>query len=51
MGTPDNVSKDIIVLQEKDIVEIQWETILLNDPVFEYWFKQVVNKCLQKSGL
>jgi hypothetical protein len=41
LGTPRNVSKNKSVLQEKDIVEIHGKSILFNDPVFEYWLRQV----------
>ena len=41
LGTPRNVSKNKSVLQEKDIVEIHGKSIHFNDPVFEYWLRQV----------
>jgi hypothetical protein len=43
LGTPRNVSKNKSALQEKDIVEIHGKSILFNDPVFEYWLRQVTN--------
>ena len=43
LGTPRNVSKNKIVLQEKNIVEIHGKSILFNDPVFEYWLRQEIN--------
>lgn len=43
LGTPRNVSKNKSVLQEKDIVEIHGKSIFFNDPVFEYWLRQVTH--------
>jgi hypothetical protein len=43
LGTPRNVSKNKSALQEKDIVEIHGKSIYFNDPVFEYWLRQVIN--------
>ena len=40
LGTPRNVSKNKMVLEKKDIVEIHGKSIIFNDPVFEYWLKQ-----------
>jgi hypothetical protein len=40
LGTPRNVSKNKKVLTEKDIIEIQGNTITFNDPIFEYWLRQ-----------
>lgn len=39
LGTPRNVSKNKTVLEEKNIVEIHGESIIFNDPVFEYWLR------------
>ena len=39
LGTPRNVSKNKQVLMEKDIVEIHGNSILFNDPIFEYWLR------------
>ena len=39
LGTPRNVSKNKMVLIEKDIIEIHGESILFNDPIFEYWLR------------
>jgi AAA+ ATPase superfamily predicted ATPase len=40
LGTPRNVSKNKMVLEEKDIVEFHGEIICFNDPVFEYWLRK-----------
>jgi len=40
LGTPRNVSKNKIVLEDKDIVEIHGETIIFNDHIFEYWLRK-----------
>ncbi len=40
LGTPRNVTKNKMVLIEKDIVEMHGESILFNDPIFEYWLRQ-----------
>lgn len=39
LGTPRNVSKNKLILMEKDIVEIHGKNIHFNDPVFEYWLR------------
>lgn len=39
LGTPRNVSKNKMVLEDKDIVEIHGESITFNDPIFEYWLR------------
>lgn len=41
LGTPRNVSKNKQVLIRKDIVEIHGKTITFNDPIFEYWLRQL----------
>ena len=40
LGTPRNVSKNKKILIVKDIVEIHGNSILFNDPIFEYWLRQ-----------
>jgi hypothetical protein len=40
LGTPRNVSKNKMVLIEKDIIEIHGEYLLFNDPIFEYWLRK-----------
>ena len=39
LGTPQNVSKNIIVLEQKDILDKTVEGFYFLDPVFEFWFK------------
>ena len=41
LGTPRNVSKNKMVLMGKDIVEIHGQSITFNDPIFEYWLRQI----------
>ena len=41
LGTPRNVSKNKKVLMEKDIVEIHGQSIIFNDPIFEYWLRKI----------
>jgi len=41
LGTPRNVSKNKQVLIKKDIVEIHGHSITFNDPIFEYWLRQL----------
>jgi uncharacterized protein len=43
LGTPRNVTKNKVVLEEKDIVEIHGERITFNDPIFEYWLRNGYN--------
>jgi hypothetical protein len=40
LGTSRNVSKNKQILIQKDIVEIHGQSILFNDPIFEYWLRQ-----------
>jgi AAA+ ATPase superfamily predicted ATPase len=40
LGTPRNVSKNKDILMDKDIVEIHGDSIMFNDPIFEYWLRQ-----------
>jgi len=40
LGTPRNVSKNIKILQKKDIIENYNNSFVFLDPVFEIWFKQ-----------
>ena len=39
LGTPQNVSKNKIVLEQKDILDKTVEGFYFLDPVFEFWFK------------
>lgn len=39
LGTPRNVSKNIKILQKKDIIENYNNSFIFLDPVFEIWFK------------
>ena len=39
LGTPQNVSKNKLVLQQKDILDKIPEGFYFLDPVFEYWFR------------
>lgn len=39
LGTPQNVSKNKLVLQQKDILDKIPEEFYFLDPVFEYWFR------------
>lgn len=39
LGTPQNVSKNKLVLQQKDILDRIPEGFYFLDPVFEYWFR------------
>ena len=41
LGTPRNVSKNKQVLIARDIVEIHGHTITFNDPIFEYWLRNM----------
>ncbi len=41
LGTPRNVSKNKKVLEEKEIIELHGKDIRFNDPVFEYWLRQL----------
>jgi len=41
LGTPRNVSKNKKTLIAKDIVEIHGQSITFNDPIFEYWLRQL----------
>jgi len=41
LGTPRNVSKNKKILIEKDLVEIHGQSITFNDPIFEYWLRQM----------
>jgi hypothetical protein len=41
LGTPRNVSKNRQVLITRDIVEIHGHTITFNDPIFEYWLRNM----------
>lgn len=43
LGTPRNVTKNKVVLEQKDIVEIHGEHITFNDPIFEYWLRNRYN--------
>jgi hypothetical protein len=38
MGTPQNISKNLRVLQNRDIIERTKEGFLFLDPVFKRWF-------------
>jgi hypothetical protein len=40
LGTPRNVSKNIKILQKKDIIENYNNSFIFLDPVFKIWFKQ-----------
>lgn len=44
LGTPQNVSKNKMVLQQKDILDNTPEGFHFLDPVFEYWFKSEYEK-------
>ena len=39
LGTPQNVTKNKMVLQQKDILDNTTQGFSFLDPVFEYWFK------------
>jgi hypothetical protein len=41
LGTPRNVSKNKNTLVERDIVEFHGQSISFNDPIFEYWLRQL----------
>lgn len=41
LGTPRNVSKNKQILIQRDIVEIHGHSITFNDPIFEYWLRQI----------
>ena len=40
LGTPQNVTKNKVILQQKDILDNTPQGFLFLDPVFEYWFKK-----------
>ena len=40
LGTPRNVSKNKKILIEKDFLEIHGQSIIFNDPIFEYWLRE-----------
>ena len=39
LGTPQNVSKNKVLLQRRDLVDLTKQGFVFLDPVFEYWFK------------
>jgi hypothetical protein len=39
LGTPHNVSKNKKTLIHKDIIEVHGDSIIFNDPIFEYWLR------------
>lgn len=38
LGTPQNVSKNKVLLQRRDLVDLTKQGFVFLDPVFEYWF-------------
>jgi len=40
LGTPNNVSKNLQTLKERDIIDEYDDTYIFLDPVFELWFKK-----------
>ncbi len=40
LGTPRNVAKNKISLENKDIIEMGFNEIRFIDPLFEIWFKK-----------
>ncbi len=40
LGTPNNITKNKAVLENKDILELSSDACLFLDPFFKYWYKE-----------